>query len=625
VPSRRGRERFELLALLASTAALYLWGLSASGWANSFYAAAAQAGADSWKAFFFGSADIAGSITVDKPPLSVWLMSLSVRIFGFSSWSLLVPEALIGVATVAVVYSSVRRVTASPVSGLLAGAITATTPVAVLMFRYDNPDALLVLLLAAATDATLRALDSPRAGRWLTLAGTLVGLAFLTKSLQAFLVLPVLVAVYALLSRASVRRRLVHLVAAFGALLVAGGWWVAVVSLWPAPSRPYVGGSRANSELELILGYNGLGRIDGNESGLITGSGGPSAGPVSDPTGLTRLFDVTNGGQVAWLLPAAVILLVAGLWAARRSGRARAGLLAWGGSLVVTDLVFSLMAGIFHPYYTLAMAPQIGAVVAIGAHAVWRTARGWAWGVLGLCTAVTAVWSFTLLDRTPAFGPDLRWVVLVVGLGAGGALALGRLLSGRLARITAAGALVAVLLGPLAYAIQTAAQAHIGPIPLAGPAVGDAVTAGTATSAAGEASPRILPGWLGGLPDTPGPPANLIATVTRNAGSYTWVAAAVGSQLASGYQLATGDAVMPVGGYVGLDPSPTLPQFEADVAAHRIHWFVANGDGYESGRSLGDSTAITVWVEHSFPSISVDGVRLYDLSQGLAAPPTGPA
>jgi 4-amino-4-deoxy-L-arabinose transferase-like glycosyltransferase len=246
VPKRRRHpDRWGLVALLASTAVLYLWGLSKSGWANQFYAAAAQAGSKSWKAFLFGSLDQSNFITVDKPPASLWVMDLSARIFGVNTWSILAPQALEGVAAVAILYAAVRRVS-TPTAGLLAGAVLATTPVAALMFRYDNPDALLVLLMTAAAYATVRAVE--RAGvRWLLLAGALIGFAFLTKMLQGLLVVPGLAGAYLVAAPTSLRRRVLHVLAAGGALVVAAGWWVALVELWPAGSRPYIGGSTNNS------------------------------------------------------------------------------------------------------------------------------------------------------------------------------------------------------------------------------------------------------------------------------------------------------------------------------------------------------------------------------------------
>src|SRR5690242_20641870 len=237
-------ERRALLGLLTGTALLYLVGLGRSGWANAFYSAAAQAEGQSWKAWFYGSFDTVGSITVDKPPAALWVDGLSVRLFGLSSWSILVPQALMGVATVWLVHLTVRRV-AGVRAGLLAAALTALTPVAVLIFRFNNPDALLVLLLTGAAYAVTRATEHAR-GRWLVLAGALIGLAFLTKMLQAFLVLPGFAGAYLLAAPTTLGRRIGHLLASGAAMLVAGGWWIVVVELVPASSRPWIGGSQTN-------------------------------------------------------------------------------------------------------------------------------------------------------------------------------------------------------------------------------------------------------------------------------------------------------------------------------------------------------------------------------------------
>lgn len=336
-----------LLLLLAATAVLHLWDLAASGDANGFYAAAVLAGTESWKAFFFGSLDAANFITVDKPPASLWVVELSARIFGFSSWSLLAPEALEGVAAVWILHAAVRR-RAGDGAALIAGAVLALTPVAVLMFRFDNPHALLTLLLAIGAACTLRAIERGSLG-WLLLGGAAIGFGFLTKSLEAFLILPALIAVYAWAAPLPLPRRVLQLAAAAGALVAASGWWVLIVQLWPASARPYVGGSTDDSELHLALGYNGLGRIVGQGIG-----GGNSL--FGGTPGLTRLFGESMGTQISWLLPAALIALVAGLWMTRRSPRTdltRAALLLFGSWLVVTGIVFSFMSGIIHPYYTV--------------------------------------------------------------------------------------------------------------------------------------------------------------------------------------------------------------------------------------------------------------------------------
>jgi len=300
--------RGALVVLLVATAALYLWDLGASGWANSFYAAAVQAGAHSWKAFFFGSSDAAGSITVDKPPASLWVMELSARVFGVSSWSILVPQALEGVAAVGVLHAAVKRWFGAS-AGLLAGAALALTPVAALMFRFNNPDALLTLLLTIGAYCMVRAVEDGRT-RWLVLAGTLIGFGFLTKMLQAFAVVPAFGLVYLVAGPPQLRRRLWQLTFAGIALIVSSLWWVVAVMAVPASSRPYIGGSQDNSLWNLIFGYNGFGRLTGNESGSVGGAGGATGAGRWGPTGLLRLFNDEMGGQIAWLVPAALILLV---------------------------------------------------------------------------------------------------------------------------------------------------------------------------------------------------------------------------------------------------------------------------------------------------------------------------
>ncbi len=404
------------------TALLYLWGLGSSGWANSFYSAAVQAGSESWKAFFFGSSDAANSITVDKTPMALWPMIVSVRIFGLSSWSILVPQALIGVASVGLLYATVRRTTGNAWAGLAAGTILALTPVAVLMFRFNNPDALLTLLLIAAVYATLRAIESPeRAVRWLVLGGTLVGFAFLTKMMQAFLVLPPLAFVYLLAARPTWGVRLRHLLIAFGSMIVAAGWWIAIVELWPASTRPYIGGSQTNSILELTLGYNGFGRLNGNETGSV-GGGTAGGGGNWGETGMLRMFSSEIGGQIAWLLPASIVMLGLGLWFRRSAGRTDrllSGLVVWGGWLVVTVLTFSFMAGIFHAYYTVALAPAIAALVAIGGTVLWQN-RHSKTAALGAAfvLSMTASLSFVLLQRSAGFVPWLKYVVVIAGVAA---------------------------------------------------------------------------------------------------------------------------------------------------------------------------------------------------------------
>jgi 4-amino-4-deoxy-L-arabinose transferase-like glycosyltransferase len=652
----RGRDearwvRPALVALLVATALLYLVGLSASGWANGFYSAAVEAGAKSWKAFFFGSFDSSNFITVDKPPASLWVMDLSARLFGVNAWSILVPQALEGVAAVGLLYATVRcRFGAA--AGLLAGAVLAVTPVATLMFRFNNPDALLTLLLVGAAYALTRALERAST-RWLMLAGALVGLGFLTKMLQALVVVPGFAAVYVLAAPTPLRRRLGQLLGAGAALLVAGGWWVAIVELWPASSRPYIGGSQDNSLLNLILGYNGLGRLSGNETGSVIGGGQGQAGAWG-PTGLTRLFGAEMGTQISWLLPAALIFGIATLWAWRRAPRTdgrRAAVLLWGSWLVVTGLVFSLAQGIIHPYYTVALAPAIGALVGIGAAWTWRN-RGSSLARLAssVALATTAIWAYVLLDRTPSWHPWLRGLVLALGLVAAAGVALRPEHLGRTRALSAAlgsVALVSALAVPAAYSLQTASTPHSGALPTAGPAgastlgrpgfrgggpggLQHAGGPGGFGPPAGRGRFRVGGGppgagtnpqgrahGLGGLLDASTPSAALVSLLKEDAAEYSWVAATVGANSAAGVQLATGDPILAIGGFNGTDPTPTLAQFEAYVAAGKIHYFLSGGSGGPGGGGLGGSASsseIASWVQSHFTATTVGGVTLYDLT-----------
>ena len=661
-------ERPAFVGLLVATGVLYVVNLSVNGWANAFYSAAVQAGSQSWEAFFYGSSDAANAITVDKPPAFLWVIGISVRLFGLNSWAVLVPEALMGVASVAVLYQIVRR-RFSAGAALVAGAALATTPVATLMFRYDNPDALLVLLTVGAIALTLRGVESGRM-RWVVWAGVLVGLGFLTKQLQAFLVLPPLVGVYLWASPRPVLRRVGHLLAAAAALVVSAGWWVAIVELVPDSSRPYIGGSQTNSFLELTFGYNGLGRVTGDETGSVVPGGATGAGSWGS-TGLTRLFGSDFATQVAWLLPTALVLAVVAIVAVgvrKRTDGRLATVLVLVASLLVTGLVFSFMGGIFHPYYTVALAPYIAGVVGIGAGLLWeRRASVW-WRVTAAVTiAATSAWSFRLLSEASSWQPWIRWAVLAAGVAATVLVLLPRRSHG-VEVATVATVLVAALLGPAAFSVQTVTVGHTGALPSAGPSVssgggpggggpggapgggqgwaapggaapGQAGTApgggagggqrGSATagagstggdgSAAGGTARRGGGGGGGGASVIGGSTevsSEVVAALTEDADDFTWAAATVGSNGAAGYQLTTGEPVMAVGGYNGTDPAPTLAQFRALVADGTIHWFIGASGSSGSSNSSGSDAAerIAAWVAAHYEAQTVGGVTMYDLS-----------
>ncbi|GAA3083215.1 4-amino-4-deoxy-L-arabinose transferase-like glycosyltransferase [Kribbella aluminosa] len=670
------RDKILYGGLLALTAIAYLWGLSKNGYANEYYAAAVQAGSKSWKAWFFGSLDSSSFITVDKTPGSLWVMGLSGRIFGFNSWSMLVPQALMGVASVGFVYVSVRR-WFSANAGLLAGAILALTPVAVLMFRFNNPDALLILLLCAGAWAVTRAIDSTKhAARWMMLAGALVGFGFLTKMLQAFLILPAFGLAYLLAGKPALGKRLLHLVLATVSLIVSAGWWVAVVELLPASARPYIGGSSTNSILELTLGYNGLGRLSGNETGSVGGGvGNPGWGGA---TGVQRLFGGEFASQIAWLLPAALIatvVLIVAAGKAPRTDRKRAFAVLWGGWLVVTGLVFSYMQGIIHSYYMIALAPAIGAVIAAAMSVLWKRRAEWlprvtlAGGIL-----LTAGWSFALLKQTPSWQPWLRWTVLFAGVLAAGLLMLlpelklHRTAARRAGMFTAAVLAVSALAGPTAYSLSTISSAHTGALPSAGPAGGGmggfrggfggrmgggmppgqtgttqpgtgttqpgtgTTQPGTGTTqpGTGRTQPGTGTGGRGGMGGflggggTSGVSSELVTLLQQGAKGFTWAAAAVTANGAAPVQIASGEPIMAIGGFNGTDPAPSLSEFKELVAQGKIHYFIGSGGGFGGGfggrgGSDGTSSQIASWVSQNFKSQTVGSTTVYDLSTGTGA------
>ena len=672
-----------LLGLLVGTGLLYLAGLSRNGWGNEFYAAAVQAGTKSWKAFLFGSLDSSNFITVDKPAGFLWPMELSARVFGMNSWSLLVPQALEGVATVGVLYTTVRR-WFGPLAGLIAGAIMALTPVAALMFRFDNPDALLVLLITLAAYATTRAIESGRT-RWLVLAGAFVGLGFLAKQLAAFTVLPGLALGYLWAGPPKIGKRIWQLLAGGAAMVGAAGWWVAIVLLTPASDRPYVGGSTDNNILNLTFNYNGFGRLTGTEGGfggtiprdferILSGSGRGNPGPgggiggaFGGATGITRLFQADFGGQIAWLLPAALLALAAMLWLSRRApqtDRTRAAALVWGGWLLVTGLVFSYMSGIIHPYYTIALAPAIGALVGIGSVELWRVRHAWfACAVLAAGLAITAIWAWILLDRSPGWFPWLRVAIVIAGAAAAGMILARRALrptAGWRRTVLAAAPVPLALIGglgaPMAYSMDTAATTQSGAVPSAGPTVAGSFGIPGARSGFPGGADRRLPAGAGG---GSGGQASISARVAKlleaGASGYRWAAATVSSTSAASIELGSnGVPVMAIGGFSASDPAPSLAEFEKLVSGHQIHYFVSGGAGGgfgglagppgESGASRasdfaaspdvgahagfaaaggpgggsGDASQITSWVEAHFKRETVGGTTVYDLSSPKA-------
>jgi 4-amino-4-deoxy-L-arabinose transferase-like glycosyltransferase len=618
-----------LLATLALAAVLYAWGLS--GYANSYYSAAVRSGTQSWKAFFFGSLDSGSYITVDKPPMALWVQEIFARLFGFGTWSLLLPSVLMGVATVLVLYATVRRAF-GPVAGLIAALVMTLTPITVAIDKDNNPDTLLVLLLVLAAWAAQRAVTSGRLS-WLLASAFFLGCGFNTKMLQAYLLLPALFFVVLFFGPGGWPRRLLHLLCAGVVLAVSSFWWMVVVDLIPASSRPYIGGSTDNTVWDLVIGYNGLGRVTGS-SGGGPGRGGASFAGASGPG---RLFNAIVGGQISWLLPFAALALVAGviaLWRRPRTDLGRAALVLWGGWLVVHFVVFSFSSGTMHPYYTTALAPAVGALTGIGAVMLFDAgrSRAWAW-VLPLGVAMTGAWSFALLRRSPDWHPWLAWTVAALTVAVTAGLLTVRLfwtVSRRVTVLVAALGLVAGLAGPAAYAASAAVGRPNGSNPLAGPssggfmggpggmpgrgqmpaAVREMMREGGVPGGSppfGNAPPGSTPpggsggtGGSGGFrgagqrggPDGMGQVSSqLISYLEKNRDGATWLLAVPSAQTASSIIIQTGQAVIAMGGFTGSDPAMTVTKLQAYVRAGKLHYVMTGGGGPGGGGS-----SVTSWV-----------------------------
>lgn len=613
-------ERAALAVLLIVTAITYLWNIAVNQMGNGFYAAAAWAGSKNWEALLFGSLDPNNVITVDKPPLSQWIMALSGQIFGFSSASMLVPEALMAVGSVWLLYAAVRRIS-GPVAGLLAGGVLALTPVAALMFRFNNPDAAMVLLMTLAAYFTVRALQE-KGAKWMALAGVALGFAFLAKMLEGLMVMPALGLVYLIAAPVAFRSRIWHLLGALAALLASAGWFVVLTLLWPASSRPYIAGSTDNSFMNLVLGYNGFGRILGTNHMGKGGPGGPSqvhtvtgehvghaageavnagqhhgGGGFGDQVqGLPRLFTGEFGFEIGWLIPAALLAFVLVLISRGRAPRTdlvRAGAILFGGWLLIDGLVLSFMKSNVHPYYCLSLAPAMAAMFAIGVVEMWRRRESLFHRIGLAATLLTGgVWGFVILGRNGDWLPALRWIILAVTV-IGAALLVwtgGRDHRKRIAAVAMGLALLGAVGGSVAYSIATFGQSHTGGGPSVGPADKDDNGHG---------------GW-GQRDDNPELDALLKASGTK------WSAAINRSSPAASLELATQTPVIAIGGFGGSDPAPTLQQFQSYVADHEVSYYiVADNTGHGGANVHSD---IADWVSAHFSPIKVGSDTVYNLT-----------
>ncbi|MFD5267580.1 ArnT family glycosyltransferase [Streptomyces sp. NPDC058335] len=641
-----------LLAILVLAAVLYGWNLSGSG-LNSFYSAAVLSGTQSWKAWFFGSLDAGNFLTVDKPPFALMVMGLSCRVFGFGTWQMMLPLILTALGTIWILHSSVKRVWGHG-AATVAALVLALTPITVAINRDNNPDTLLVFLMVGGAALALRAVHN---GRLLPLLGSAAcfGLAFNTKMLQGYIALPAVFAVYLYAAKPKLVKRLLNLAAAAVVLAVSSFWWAAAVSLVPADERPYIGGSTDGTAWNLIMGYNGLGRVLGGEGN--GGGGGGGGGGFSGTAGIGRMFNDILGGQISWLIPFAAIAFVGGLVLCGRAPRTdltRAALVMWGGWTALHYLTFAMAEGTMHPYYTTALAPGIAALCGGGGLMLlraFRADRRWAW-VLPLALAVTAGWAIVLLRRASGWN---TWLWPAVGVVM--ALAIVGLLvfrSGNRARLLAASvaaAVVASVAGPAAYAWSVpsgSGGAMGGTNPTAGPttgsggfgggrpggggdrggfpgtggeqdaqgtqaegqpggqaggtppggAAGEGGTAPGGTAAEGGTGAGDGPGGTGtggGGMGGGGASTELLSYLKKNQDGAKWLLAVSSSQSAAQLILSSGEPVISMWGWSGSDNAMTLARLKELVKKGELHYIQLGGGmgggGMGGGGMGGGSTA----------------------------------
>ncbi|MGF7235235.1 MAG: glycosyltransferase family 39 protein [Frankia sp.] len=585
-------ERATLGGVLALAAVLSLWRLDRNGYANGYYAAAVRSMSQSWHNFFYGAFDPAGFITVDKPPLAFWFQAISVKIFGFNSWSLLVPQALASVASVYVLYRIVRG-QAGALAGLVAALALTLTPITVAVSRDNLPEPTMILLLLLAAWAVAAAISRGRF-RLLAAASVFVGLAFTTKMLQAYLVVPGLALAFVVTAVVGWRKRVIHLLGAGVIMVAVSATWMTIVDLTPKADRPYVGSSTNDTVRQLVFGWNGLGRVFGGGSGAGGSGSGGAAGAganlvntvTGDHAGIGRLFDGRTGGQIAWLIPFAALALVSGLVLAGRRPRVdpvRSGLLMWGGWAVGCWAVFSLSTGLFEPYYTAELAPALAALTGIGMSTliglVRRPAAGdvswpraaWAGGLLAVGALGSAAVEGILLGRAHGWNSWLRPTVLalaaVVTLGVGAALIrrLAPAATRRLVTVTGALAVLAVLAGPAAYAVTPVQRPVFGALPTAGPPA--------AAGADGTAKLRQLAAQFGGGSLS----TALTSYLEKHQGTAKYLVAVNGATAAEPTIISTGKAVMAMGGYTRMDPVPTVAQLRNLVARGELRYVLLDG------------------------------------------------
>jgi 4-amino-4-deoxy-L-arabinose transferase-like glycosyltransferase len=607
--------RPELAVLLALAAVLYLWSLSKNGWANDYYAAAVRSMAGSWHDFLYGSFDAKGLMTVDKPPLALWVEALSAKLFGFNSLAILVPQALMGVASVGLLYDLTRR-RWGRVAGTVAGLSLALTPVVVAISRHNNPDALLVLCSVGALWCFVRALDAaPRgrgATRWLVAAAVCVGLGFEAKMGAALMVVPGMALAWLWVAPHGRLVAIRQLAIAGAALLAVALAWPVLVWLTPAANRPWISGTSDNSIWSLIWEYNGFGRLEGQTGG--PGSLGTS-GTFGGATGPLRLLNEALGGQAGWLLGAALAggLGIAALSRLRRTDARTGWIIAVGGAFATTALAFSFAGGIFHPYYTSLLAPFAAALVGATVGQVLSAEReGGRGSVLSRLVGAVAIGLGAIVELVVInnSASDLDWLVVPLVLISVAALLVLLFGSRKLRQAALVGGVAILLVGPAIWSVDTLGHPTSGTFPAGGPESASMMGGpggmagapggvrpstnmeGQKTNAVGElfgkgasGPPSMGGGMSAGGGMFGGEDLSSVLEYTEAHGGGT---IAVDSQSGASSSIIEGGAeVAGIGGFSGKESSVSVEWLEERIESGAIAWIYTSGSAAGVGAAGG--------------------------------------
>ena len=629
-------QRLALGGIIVISLFMNFFELGQNGFGNLYYAAGIRSMLDSWHNFFFVSFDPGGFVTLDKPPLGFWLQVLSAKIFGFTPFSVYLPQALSGVLSVALLYHLVRR-HFGVVAGLLAALALALSPISIVTNRNNTIDSTLALVLLLGAWAVLRAAETGRL-RWLLLCAVTVGIGFNIKMLEAYLVVPAFGLLYLLAAPNSIWKRIWHLALAGIVLIIISLSWALAVDLTPASQRPYVDSTQNNSEISLALGYNGINRLFGqlgmgpggppnrnagrpgqspnpNEippslqqpsqgAGQPGGSGGPGGNGPGGPggpggsnglfdTGIPgplRLFNQPLGGQIVWLLPLAILGMLALAWQRRprlQIDRQQQSLVLWGTWLLTMGIFFSV-AGFFHQYYLTEMAPAIAALFGIGIVIMWHDYRlpSWRGWLLPLALIATGLEQIHILSSYPSWSLWLTPATAILCTGGATVLIVLRIIQPiELSRdqrnfliSVLSIAILGLMITPTIWAAIPVIQNTQAQLPVAGPAQqGDFGNPGGPPVNGNLGSPNGGPPL--GSPGEASANMMLIKYLEAHQGNAKFLVATTSSMQADGIILATNKPVMSLGGFSGSDPILTTSQLETLIHQGTIRYFLLDSFG----------------------------------------------